>query len=152
MDCHEATQTSILIDLTALSRFHFKEKIMRFLEELTQLVDENVGKIIYYDKENKCFLVYSSIQLFRHEQSKDQNIKDIIITNFTVSMPIIINIINFCIICFFFNNIYICSIISGLFLFNIHKMHCIYFHLIFFGITFIFFWSSNFIFDAWYNL
>ena len=52
----------------------------------------------------------------------------------------------------FFNSIYICSIISGLFLFNIHKMHCIYLHLIFFGITFIFFWPSNFIFDAWYNL
>lgn len=51
---------------------------MNFLEELTKIVDKNIGKSIFFDKENKEFLVYSHIQLFRGECQDNEKIVEIL--------------------------------------------------------------------------
>ena len=51
---------------------------MNFLDELTKLVDKNVGKIIFFDKKNKEFLVYSKQQLLKDEYCSNDIIVEIL--------------------------------------------------------------------------
>lgn len=51
---------------------------MNFVDELTNLVDKNIGKRIFFDKKNKEFLVYSNIQLLRGQHQNDEKINEIL--------------------------------------------------------------------------
>lgn len=48
---------------------------MKYLDEIVNIVNNQFGKIIYFDRKEKRFLVYSKNELFRYERSKDPLIK-----------------------------------------------------------------------------
>ena len=48
---------------------------MKYLDEIVNLVNNQFGKIIYFDKKEERFLVYSKIKLLRYQTSKDPLIK-----------------------------------------------------------------------------